>query len=240
MDYSLRSPLGPSLRDVLRASRLSRLRGGDDSKTEGHAMTAFTELTSRTVVLRETNIDTDQIIPARFLTTTERKGLGRYAFNDWRTLPDGSPDPDFPFNRPENADAQILVAGRNFGCGSSREHAPWALVDLGLHAVISSEIADIFRSNALKNGLLPIVLDEAVVDDLLDRPGIELHIDVAARSVTLPDGRSFSFPLDAFARTCLLEGVDQLGYLLKQAPAIERFEATRSHTMQEESTRHAS
>ena len=179
---------------------------------------------SRTVVLRERNIDTDQIIPARFLTTTERTGIGRHAFSDWRSLADGSPDPDFPFNRPENAGAQVLVAGRNFGCGSSREHAPWALVDLGLRAVVSSEIADIFRSNALKNGLLPVVLDAEIVDELLDAPGIELSIDIAARRVTLPDGRAFAFPLDAFARTCLLEGVDQLGYLLKQADAIAAFE----------------
>jgi 3-isopropylmalate/(R)-2-methylmalate dehydratase small subunit len=190
-------------------------------------MPAFTQLTSRTIVLRERNIDTDQIIPARFLTTTQRKGLGIHAFSDWRTLADGTPDPAFPFNRAENAGARILVAGRNFGCGSSREHAPWALADLGLRAVISSEIADIFRSNALKNGLLPIVLGEAVVDELLDRPGIELRIDVATRSVTLPDGRRFLFPLDDFARTCLLEGVDQLGYLLRQAPLIARFEAER-------------
>ncbi|MGG6463657.1 3-isopropylmalate dehydratase small subunit [Solilutibacter silvestris] len=190
-------------------------------------MAAFTQLVSRTVVLRQRNIDTDQIIPARFLTTTERKGLGKHAFSDWRNLPDGSPDPAFPFNQFANVSARILVAGRNFGCGSSREHAPWALADLGLCAVISSEIADIFRSNALKNGLLPIVLDDAVVDELLDTPGIELAIDVAARSVTLPDGRSFRFPLDAFAQTCLLEGVDQLGYLLKQLPAIERFESAR-------------
>ena len=187
-------------------------------------MSAFTRLTSRTVVLRERNIDTDQIIPARFLTTTERLGLGRYAFNDWRYLADGSPNPEFAFNRPENAGAQILVAGRNFGCGSSREHAPWALTDLGLRAVISTEIADIFRSNALKNGLLPIVLDTEIVDELLERPGIELSIDVASRSVILPGGARVQFPLDAFAQTCLLEGVDQLGYLLKQQPAIQRYE----------------
>ncbi len=193
-------------------------------------MAAFTRLVSRTVVLRQRNIDTDQIIPARFLTTTERKGLGKFAFSDWRNLPDGSPDPAFPFNQFANASARILVAGRNFGCGSSREHAPWALTDLGLRAVISSEIADIFRSNALKNGLLPVVLDDAVVNELLDSPGIELSIDVAARSVTLPDGRNFRFPLDAFAQTCLLEGVDQLGYLLKQLPAIGRFENSRQHT----------
>ncbi|GAB3381068.1 3-isopropylmalate dehydratase small subunit [Lysobacter fragariae] len=200
-------------------------------------MSAFTRLTSRTVVLRERNIDTDQIIPARFLTTTERKGLGRFAFNDWRRLADGSPNPDFAFNQPSNAGARILVAGRNFGCGSSREHAPWALTDLGLRAVISSEIADIFRSNSLKNGLLPIVLDDVVVDELLDQPGIELHVDIAARSVTLPDGRNFTFPLDSFAQTCLLEGVDQLGYLLKQSDAISCFENKRSESTRSECTR---
>ena len=190
-------------------------------------MAPFKQLASRTVVLPERNIDTDQIIPARFLTTTQRDGLGAHAFHDWRQLPDGSPDPEFAFNRAENAGAQILVAGRNFGCGSSREHAPWALLDLGLRAVISSQIADIFRSNALKNGLLPVVLDETIVDELLAQPGIELAIDIATRTVTMPDGRSFQFPLDAFAQTCLLEGVDQLGYLLTQQPAIQRFEAAR-------------
>jgi len=182
---------------------------------------------SRTVVLRERNIDTDQIIPARFLTTTSRGGLGRHAFHDWRALPDGRPNPAFPFNDPENADARILVAGRNFGCGSSREHAPWALLDLGVRAVVSAQIADIFRSNALRNGLLPVVLDEAVVDELLANPGIELRIDVAARSVTLPDGRAFAFPLDGFAQTCLLHGVDELGYLLQHLPAITHHEELR-------------
>jgi 3-isopropylmalate/(R)-2-methylmalate dehydratase small subunit len=190
-------------------------------------MEPFRELRSRTVVLREANIDTDRIIPARFLTTTVRDGLGRHAFNDWRYRTDGNPDPDFAFNRAENAGARILVAGRNFGCGSSREHAPWALLDLGLRAVISSQIADIFRGNALRNGLLPIVLNETVIDELLATPGIELHIDVAARRVTLPDGRVREFPLDAFAQTCLLEGVDALGYLLKQQPAIARYEELR-------------
>jgi 3-isopropylmalate/(R)-2-methylmalate dehydratase small subunit len=188
----------------------------------------FVELVSRTVALRERNIDTDQIIPARFLTTTERRGLGRYAFNDWRYLAGHGdaavPNPDFAFNRPENAGAAILVAGRNFGCGSSREHAPWALVDLGLRAVISSEIADIFRSNALKNGLLPIVVDQDTLDGLLAQPGIELRIDVRTRRLHLPDGRAVEFPLDAFAQTCLIEGVDQLGYLLRQRDAIERYE----------------
>ncbi|QWP76862.1 3-isopropylmalate dehydratase small subunit [Lysobacter sp. K5869] len=186
------------------------------------------EVVSRTVVLRERNIDTDQIIPARFLTTTERKGLGKFAFNDWRYLADGSPNPEFELNKPANAGAAILVAGRNFGCGSSREHAPWALTDLGLRAVISSEIADIFRSNSLKNGLLPIVVEQALLDELLERPGIELRIDVRERRLHLPDGRSAQFPLDAFAQTCLIEGVDQLGYLLRQLDAIQTFEQRRA------------
>jgi 3-isopropylmalate/(R)-2-methylmalate dehydratase small subunit len=194
-------------------------------------MAPFTALTSRTVVLPERNIDTDQIIPARFLTTTERTGLGRHAFHDWRTRADGSPDPDFPFNAAGNAGARILVAGRNFGCGSSREHAPWALLDLGVRAVISAQIADIFRSNALKNGLLPIVLDEAVVDALIAAPGIELHIDVARGEVVHPDGRRFAFTLDAFARTCLLEGVDAFGYLLRQRAAIQRYESLKQREL---------
>ena len=184
----------------------------------------LTRVRARTVCLPERNIDTDRIIPARFLTTTSREGLGRHAFNDWRWRDDGTPDPDFPLNRPEAQGARILVAGRNFGCGSSREHAPWALRDFGLRAVISAEIADIFRSNALKNGLLPVVLDADVVDELLATPDIELEIDVAAATVALPDGRRFAFPIDGFARTCLLEGVDQLGYLLKQTPHIQRYE----------------
>ena len=182
---------------------------------------------SRTVCLPERNIDTDRIIPARFLTTTVREGLGRHAFNDWRWRDDGTPDPEFPLNRPEAEGARILVAGRNFGCGSSREHAPWALLDAGLRAVVSAEIADIFRSNALKNGLLPVVLDATVVDELLAQPGLALDIDVAAATVTLPDGRSFGFPIDGFARTCLLEGVDQLGYLLQRTAHIQRYEESR-------------
>ncbi len=202
-------------------------------------MQPFKQLTSRTIVLHERNIDTDQIIPARFLTTTQRCGLGRFAFNDWRYHVDGSPNPEFAFNRPENAGAAIVVAGHNFGCGSSREHAPWALLDLGVRAVISAGIADIFRSNALKNGLLPVVLDEAIVDELIALPGIELHIDIASRSVQLPDGRRAEFPLDAFAQTCLLEGVDQLGYLLNQQTAIARFEHTRSHCESTQEFHHA-
>jgi 3-isopropylmalate/(R)-2-methylmalate dehydratase small subunit len=187
-------------------------------------MDAIHTITSRSVVLRQTNIDTDQIIPARFLSTTERKGLGKHAFNDWRWIADGVPNPDFVFNRPEAAGRKILLAGRNFGCGSSREHAPWALADLGLRAVVSSQIADIFRSNALKNGLLPVVLDEDVVQTLMRMPDDELTIDVAARELRTPDGRTYPFPLDAFARTCLLEGVDEFGYLLARIPEIQAYE----------------
>ncbi|MBT2746346.1 MULTISPECIES: 3-isopropylmalate dehydratase small subunit [unclassified Lysobacter] len=198
----------------------------------------FVELVSRTVVLRERNIDTDQIIPARFLTTTERKGLGRFAFNDWRYLADGSLNPAFELNKPHNAGAAILVAGRNFGCGSSREHAPWALTDLGLRAVISSEIADIFRSNSLKNGLLPIVVAQELLDELLEQPGIELRVDVRTRTLHLPDGRGVQFPLDAFAQTCLIEGVDQLGYLLRQIDAIHQFEQRRDAAIDNQQEQH--
>ena len=190
-------------------------------------MTRFQQLVSRSVVLRQTNIDTDQIIPARFLSTTERKGLGKHAFNDWRQQADGSPNPDFAFNQPQNQGRSILLAGRNFGCGSSREHAPWALTDLGLRAIVSSEIADIFRSNSLKNGLLPIVLAEADVQALMEHPDDELSIDVAARELRTPDGRVFSFPLDGFSQTCLLEGVDEMGYLLARDADISRFEDAR-------------
>ena len=187
-------------------------------------MSAFAALTSRSVVLRQSNIDTDQIIPARFLSTTERAGLGKHAFNDWRWQADGSPNPEFAFNQSHNAGRQILLAGANFGCGSSREHAPWALTDLGLRAIVSSEIADIFRNNSLKNGLLPIVLDEAIVQSLMQRPDDELTVDIDARELRTPAGDVHPFPLDAFARTCLMEGVDELGYLLLRDPQIKQYE----------------
>ena len=187
-------------------------------------MSAFAALTSRSIVLRQSNIDTDQIIPARFLSTTERAGLGKHAFNDWRWQADGSPNPEFAFNQPQNAGRQILLAGANFGCGSSREHAPWALTDLGLRAIVSSEIADIFRNNSLKNGLLPIVLDEAIVQSLMQRPDDELTVDIEARELRTPAGDVHPFPLDAFARTCLMEGVDELGYLLLRDPQIKQYE----------------
>jgi len=179
---------------------------------------------ARTVVLPMTNIDTDQIIPARFLTTTTREGLGKRLFADWRYAPDGAPRPDFALNRPEAAGCEILVAGRNFGCGSSREHAPWALLDYGFRAVISTEIADIFCSNSLKNGLLPVVVDEPTSAWLLAHPGIEVTLDLEHSSLSLPDGRCVPFPIEAFARYCLLHGVDELGFLLEQQERIAAFE----------------
>jgi 3-isopropylmalate/(R)-2-methylmalate dehydratase small subunit len=187
-------------------------------------MKPVTRIHSRTAVLVDENIDTDRIIPARFLTTTERSGLGKYAFQDWRYRQDGSDNPDFPLNKPEARGCSILVAGRNFGCGSSREHAPWALLDYGIQAVLCSEIADIFRGNALKNGLLAIVLDEAEHRWLLSNPGTELSIDVREQVIELPDGGRIHFQLEPFARHCLLNGVDQLGFLLQQTEAITQYE----------------
>ncbi len=192
-------------------------------------MKAITSLSGRSVALPAANIDTDRIIPARFLTTTERAGLGRHAFNDWRYLPDGTPNPEFALNRPEHAGASILIAGHNFGCGSSREHAPWALLDAGIRAVVSSAIADIFRNNALKNGLLAIVVDADTHARLLAEAGQTLSIDVAAQTLTDAQGRATPFTLDPFARQCLLEGVDELGYLLQRLPLIESWE-TRACT----------
>ena len=179
---------------------------------------------SKTVVIASTNIDTDQIIPARFLTTTTKDGLGKQLFADWRYLADGAPNPAFILNRPEAAGCQVLVTGRNFGCGSSREHAPWALLDYGIRAVISTEIADIFRSNSLKNGFLPIVVDETTSSWLIANPGAEVTIDVASTTLALPNGVSVKFPLEAFSRYCLLNGVDELGFLLERKGAIDAFE----------------
>jgi len=191
-------------------------------------MEPLRQIRSRTVVMASNNIDTDQIVPARFLTTTTRSGLGASAlFADWRFDAAGKPRLDFVLNQPAAAGCRVLVAGRNFGCGSSREHAPWALVDYGFQAVVSTEIADIFRSNALKNGLLPVVIDPTSHAWLIEHPGVEITIDVEARRLALPDGRSVDFPLEAFARYCLLNGVDELGFLLKQTDRIAAFE--RSH-----------
>jgi len=190
-------------------------------------MKAVVSITSRTVVLPSSNIDTDQIIPARFLTTTTREGLGRSLFADWRYDGQGAPKPEFVLNRPEAQGCRILVAGRNFGCGSSREHAPWALLDYGFQAVISTEIADIFRNNSLKNGFLPVVVDQGTSDWLLANPGAEVTINVEQTSLVLPDGTRVKFPLEAFSRFCLLNGVDELGFLLDRRAQIEAYEARR-------------
>jgi 3-isopropylmalate/(R)-2-methylmalate dehydratase small subunit len=187
-------------------------------------MQPFTRLSSRTVVLPASNIDTDQIIPARFLTTTTREGLGAHLFADWRYDEHGAPRADFVLNAPASAGCAILVAGHNFGCGSSREHAPWALLDYGFRAVVSTGIADIFRNNALKNGLLPVIVDEPTGGWLLAHPGVELTVDLAAATLTLPDGKRVPFPIEAFAQHCLLNGIDELGYLLSRASEIEAFE----------------
>lgn len=183
---------------------------------------------SRTVVLPTRDIDTDQIISARFLTTTSREGLGKNLFHDLRFDTEGNERPDFILNNPESKDCRILIGGNNFGCGSSREHAPWALLDYGFEAIISTEIADIFSNNALKNGLLAIVVDTDTHQWLIDNPGEELAIDVAAATITMPDGNIVEFAIDGFAQHCLTEGIDQLGFLQQQASAIESFEENRS------------
>ena len=194
-------------------------------------MQPFSRLTSKVVVLPVSNVDTDQIIPARFLKTTDKNGLGASLFADWRYLPDGSPNPDFVLNQPHVQGAQILLAGDNFGSGSSREHAAWALTGWGIRAVISTTIADIFRNNALKNGLLPVVVPPEVHARLMDifsrDPHLTLTIDLPKQSVILPDGTSAPFPIDPFSKTCLLNGVDELGYLLGLEAEIARYEAQR-------------
>jgi 3-isopropylmalate/(R)-2-methylmalate dehydratase small subunit len=187
-------------------------------------MQAIRTIRSRTAVLPYTNIDTDQIIPARFLRTTVREGLGVQLFADWRYAPDGSARPEFPLNGDAARGCRILVAGRNFGCGSSREHAPWALLDYGFQAIISTEIADIFRNNSLKNGLLPVVVAEDIGAWLLEHPGAEVTIDLERGVLLLPDGGTAAFPIEPFARYCLLNGVDELGHLLAQLPQIEAWE----------------
>jgi 3-isopropylmalate/(R)-2-methylmalate dehydratase small subunit len=183
---------------------------------------------SRTVVLPAANIDTDQIIPARFLTTTTRDGLGQHLFADWRYDSQGAPQSDFVLNSAAAQDCAILVAGRNFGCGSSREHAPWALLDYGFRAVISTQIADIFRSNALKNGLVPVVVDAATSGWLIDHPGAEVSIDLPSTTLTLPKHAPIGFPLETFARYCLLNGIDELGFLIEREAQIAAFERRRA------------
>lgn len=191
-------------------------------------MEKFTPFESRLVPIAVDNIDTDQIIPARFLKTTSKDGLGDQLFCDWRYDAEGKPKPDFILNRPESKGRQILLAGDNFGCGSSREHAPWALTQYGFRAVISTSFADIFRANALKNALLPIVVPRDVHAELFRNPEISVKVDLASQKLVLPDGRAVEFPIDEFSKHCLLEGIDELGYILQQSEAIEAYEDQHS------------
>lgn len=191
-------------------------------------MEPFVTLTSKLVPLPNENVDTDQIIPARYLKVTDKVGLGQYLFADWRYLPDGTPNPDFVLNRPEMQGRRILLAGDNFGTGSSREHAPWALVGWGFRAIISTRFADIFYNNALKNGLLPVVVPVDVHRQLFqavqEDPDVEVTIHLPEQRLYLPDGTFVEFPIDPFSKYCLLKGVDQLGYLLEHLPRIEAYE----------------
>jgi 3-isopropylmalate/(R)-2-methylmalate dehydratase small subunit len=195
-------------------------------------MEKFTKLKATMVAMPTDNIDTDQIIPARFLKVTDKNGLGENLFYDWRYYADGSPKEDFVLNTGQGHKAQILVAGDNFGCGSSREHAPWAIMGYGLRAVISTGFADIFRNNSLKLGLLPIIVDEETHFQLMslieEEPDTQISIDLENQTLTLPDGRQVTFPIDQFSKTCILNGVDQLGYLQSHASTIEAYET--NHT----------
>jgi len=194
-------------------------------------MKPFTNFESRLVPMPINNIDTDQIIPARFLKTTSKQGLGEQLFNDWRYDSAGQPNPDFILNQPRAQGAAVLLAGDNFGCGSSREHAPWALTQFGFRAVVSTSFADIFKANSLKNSLLPIVVSPEVSAELFEAvakdAGATVKIDLAAQTLTTPVGRSVEFPIDAFSKHCLLNGVDEMGYILQQQEAIAAFEARR-------------
>lgn len=191
-------------------------------------MKPFTNFESRYVRLPITNIDTDQIIPARFLKTTSKLGLDKQLFNDWRYDAQGNPNPDFVLNHPEAQGAQVLLAGDNFGCGSSREHAPWALTQFGFRAVISTSFADIFKQNSLKNSLLPIVVPADAHAELFAAPAdAKVQIDLANQTLTTPSGRKVEFPIDPFSKHCLLNGVDELGYILQHEADIAAFEARR-------------
>lgn len=201
-------------------------------------MEAFKTLESTLVAVAVNDIDTDQIIPARFLKVIDKAGLGDGLFFDWRYNEDGSPKPDFILNQAQAKKAQVLVAGDNFGCGSSREHAPWALMGYGFRAIVSSSFADIFRSNSLKNGLLPVIVDKDTLAELTDlaqsAPNSRVKIDLKTQTLTLPSGKKVEFPIDGFSKTCLLQGVDQLGYLQKHLSKIEEYEvghATRVNTV---------
>ncbi len=191
-------------------------------------MESFTTLNSKMVSVPTENIDTDQIIPAQFLKVIDKNGLGENLFFNWRYLADGSPNPDFILNQAQSKGAQILVAGDNFGCGSSREHAPWALMAHGFRVIISTSFADIFRNNALKNGLLPVIVDkdthlqlQSLVEEAPETP---ITVDLSNQSVTLPDGRAINFPIDSFSKTCIVQGVDQLGYLQGHSEAVAAYE----------------
>jgi 3-isopropylmalate/(R)-2-methylmalate dehydratase small subunit len=199
---------------------------------KGKTMQAINKLSGRIAPLPANDVDTDQIIPARFLKTTDKVGLGKQCFFDWRYDADGKDNPNFVLNKPEYQGASILVAGNNFGCGSSREHAPWALVGMGWQAVVSTEFADIFLSNALKNGLLPIVVDEETQQQLLslaqEDPSTQVSIDLETQSLILPDGRKVEFPIDSFSKHCLLNGVDQMGFLLGLDSDIAAYETNNT------------
>lgn len=192
-------------------------------------MESFQKLTTTAVPLRAENVDTDQIIPARFLTAVTKAGMGDGLFSSWRYNPDGTPKPDFVLNKPEYQSAQLLIAGRNFGSGSSREHAVWALTEYGFKAVITPGYGDIFYNNSLKNGLLPVVLPTETVNMLLDlveeEPETQITIDLQNQTVILPDGQQHKFDIDPFRKLCLINGVDDLGYLLSKAEKITAFEA---------------
>jgi len=183
---------------------------------------------SRTFNLPVDNIDTDQIIPAQFLTTTTREGLGQYCFYSWRFDEDGSPKASSPLRKHDASSQMVLVTGSNFGCGSSREHAPWALLDFGFRAVVSSRFADIFRSNALKNGLLPIMVDDAVVQYLLDHPDHAVRIDIANHTLSIEGYGDFDFPLEPFSAYCLTRGIDTLDFILENEAAIAAYEEKRA------------
>ena len=193
-------------------------------------MKRLEKINSKILVLPNKDVDTDQIIPARFLTTTSKDGLGKHLFHDWRYEENGDNKPDFVLNKHGNKKIEILVAGNNFGCGSSREHAPWALTDYGFRAVISSKIADIFKSNALKNGLLPIVVSEKILNKIMDKPDSELSICVQSSKITLPNNDIVEYEIDEFSKFCLIEGIDQLGFIQRNNSSIVEFEEKRKWT----------
>jgi len=192
-------------------------------------MEPIKQFTGKVVALPINDIDTDQIIPARYLKVTDKAGLGQALFSDWRYEADGTPKPDFVLNKPEHQGATVLIGGHNFGCGSSREHAPWALMGAGFKAVVSTYFADIFRNNSLKNGLLPIIVDEETHRQLIslaeEDPETQVTVDLESQTLRLPDGRAVTFPIDGFSKHCLLNGVDQLGYLLSLESETAAYEA---------------